>query len=264
MTTAVAMMVVLLVLVANNVWVHLGPSRVQLVTGPLAALLLLLVGRLAGLTWLELGLGRQTLVRGLLAGGAAAAAVAVVYAVAVAIPLTRGAFRDTRYRIGLRAALFISLVAIPLGTVLFEEVAFRGVLSGLLSRDLGVRTATVVSACIFGLWHVLPAIDLARSNMSVQGNAKAGRRRVAVTVLATVAFTTVAGIVFAELRRRSGSLLAPIGLHWATNGLGVLAAARVWAMSPRDVTPPDGSASSRPESQAAWQRIVRRLWSSRS
>jgi uncharacterized protein len=264
MTTAVAMVVVLLVLVANNVWVHLGPSRVQLVTGPLAALLLLLVGRLAGLTWLELGLGRQTLVRGLLAGGAAAAAVAVVYAVAVAIPLTRGAFRDTRYRIGLRAALFISLVAIPLGTVLFEEVAFRGVLWGLLSRDLGVRTATVVSACIFGLWHVLPAIDLARSNMSVQGYTKAGRRRVAVTVLATVAFTTVAGIVFAELRRRSGSLLAPIGLHWATNGLGVLAAARVWAMSARDVTPPEASASSGPEGQAPWQRIVRRRWSSRS
>ena len=54
-----------------------------------------------------------------------------------------------------------------------------------------------------------------------------------MTVLATVAFTTVAGIVFAELRRHTGSLAAPIGLHWATNGLGVLAAARVWAVSPR-------------------------------
>jgi membrane protease YdiL (CAAX protease family) len=264
MTTPVALAVVLLVLVATNIWVHLGPSRAHLLTGPLATVLLLLVGRQAGLTWEELGLGWQTLLRGALVGGVAAVAVAIVYAVAVAIPLTRGAFRDTRYRIGFRAALFISLVAIPVGTVLFEEVAFRGVLWGLLSRDLGVRTATVVSACIFGLWHVLPAIDLARSNMSVQGHTKAGRRRVALTVLATVAFTTVAGIVFAELRRRSGSLLAPIGLHWATNGLGVLAAARVWAMSPRDVTPPDGSASSGPEGQAAWQRIVRRLWSSRS
>jgi len=226
------MVVVLLVLVANNVWVHLGSSRLQLVTGPLGALLLLFVGRLAGLTWVEMGLGRQTLLRGALAGGAAAVAVAVVYAVAVAIPLTRGAFRDTRYRIGLRAALYLSSVAIPIGTVLFEEVAFRGVMWGLLSRDLGVRTATVVSACIFGLWHVLPAIDLARSNMSVRGHTTAGRRRVFVTVLTTVAFTTLAGVVFAELRRRSGSLLPPIGLHWATNGLGVLAAARVWATSP--------------------------------
>jgi membrane protease YdiL (CAAX protease family) len=54
-----------------------------------------------------------------------------------------------------------------------------------------------------------------------------------VTVLATVAFTTVAGLLFAELRRRSGSLLAPIGLHWATNGMGVLAAAWVWSLSSR-------------------------------
>jgi CAAX protease family protein len=36
-------------------------------------------------------------------------------------------------------------------------------------------------------------------------------------------------VVFCELRRRSGSLLAPAGLHWAVNGLAVLASAAVWA-----------------------------------
>jgi membrane protease YdiL (CAAX protease family) len=118
----------------------------------------------------------------------------------------------------------MSLVAIPLGTVIFEEVAFRSVLWGLLARDFGVATATAVSACLFGVWHVLPAIDLARTHTSVRGRAAAGRRWVAMTVLATIVFTTIAGIVFAELRRHSGSLVAPIGLHWATNGLGVLAA----------------------------------------
>jgi membrane protease YdiL (CAAX protease family) len=39
--------------------------------------------------------------------------------------------------------------------------------------------------------------------------------------------------VFCELRRRSGSLLAPAGLHWATNGLSVLASAAVWAWATR-------------------------------
>jgi membrane protease YdiL (CAAX protease family) len=34
-----------------------------------------------------------------------------------------------------------------------------------------------------------------------------------------VVFTALAGVVFAELRRRSGSLVAPLLLHWATNGL---------------------------------------------
>ena len=48
---------VLVVLVAVNVWVHVGPRRAHLVTGPLAAAVLLLIGRAAGLSWAELGLG---------------------------------------------------------------------------------------------------------------------------------------------------------------------------------------------------------------
>ena len=59
----------LLVMAAVNVWVHLGPRRAHLVTGPLAAVALLLVARAAGLSWAELGLGRgaagpRRLVRG--------------------------------------------------------------------------------------------------------------------------------------------------------------------------------------------------------
>ena len=231
MTTTVAVAVVLLVLAATNVWVHLGPSRVHVVTGPLAALLLLLVGRMTGLTWPELGLGRQTLLRGALVGLGAAGVVAIVYAAALAVPLTRRAFRDTRYRLGPGAALYTSLVAIPLGTVIFEEVAFRGVLWGLLARDFGPFAATAASAGLFGLWHVLPATDLTRAHTSAQGLTAAGHRRAVLTVLATIAFTSVAGVVFAELRRRSGSLAAPMALHWATNGLGVLATACVWASS---------------------------------
>jgi membrane protease YdiL (CAAX protease family) len=265
LTTALAVAIVMLVLVATNVWVHLGPGRVHVVTGPLAALLLLVLARVAGLTWQELGLGRQTLGRGLQVGLVAAVAVGVVYAVGVALPLTRGAFRDTRYRIGLKAVFYTALVAIPLGTVLFEEVAFRGVLWGLLSRNVGVPAATVLSACLFGIWHVLPALDLARTHTSVKGTSTvvADRRRVTVTVLATIAFTTLAGVVFAELRRRSGSLLAPIGLHWATNGLGVLAAARVWAISAGQVAIAEAEVPMAPAIEPVWQRIMRRLRSSR-
>jgi membrane protease YdiL (CAAX protease family) len=265
MTTAVAIAAVLLVLVVINLWVHVGPTGVHVVTGPLAALLLLAVARVAGLTWPELGLGSQSLLRGAQFAAAAAFSVAVVYAVGIAIPSTRGAFRDTRYRLGLGAALYLSLVAIPLGTVLFEEVAFRSVLWALLARDYGVPVATAVSAILFGLWHVLPAVALARTHTSVRGTTTAPGRRVALTVLATIVFTTIAGIVFAELRRRSGSLVAPIGLHWATNGLGVLAAARVWAISPREVSVPAETATPDPDgppgsvTQPQWQRIVRRL-----
>jgi membrane protease YdiL (CAAX protease family) len=87
---------------------------------------------------------------------------------------------------------------------------------------------------------------------------------VAITVLVTVGFTTIAGVVFAELRRRSGSLVAPIGLHWATNGLGVLAAARVWAITGPAVDLPQASAAPEQVTQPVWQRIARRLRSSGS
>jgi membrane protease YdiL (CAAX protease family) len=269
MTTAVAIAAVLILLVAVNLWVHVGPTGWHLMTGPLAALLALLVARWAGLTWLELGLGQQTLLRGTQVAVACILAVGLVYAAGVAIPFTRAAFRDTRYHLGVRTALYMSLVVIPLATVLFEEVAFRSVLWGLLAHDYGVPLATVVSAGLFGLWHVLPAMDLARTHTSVRGQTVAGGRRVAITVLATIAFTTIAGIAFAELRRRSGSLVAPIGLHWATNGLGVLAAARVWAVSPGNAATPGevatGDTTGVLESlnQPAWQRALRRL-SSRS
>lgn len=233
MRTGAALGVVLLALVVVNVWVHVGPRRAHLVTGPLAAAVLLLVGRVAGLAWADMGLGRHTLVRGLLYAGVTAAAVAVFYVVAVSIPFMRGAFRDTRYQVGLPSALYTTFVAIPLATVIFEECAFRGVLWALLARDGDVATATAVSAVLFGLWHVLPALDLVRTNTAVHGAGAPSRSRLLVTVLATVVFTTVAGLLFAELRRRSGSLIAPMGLHWATNGLGVLAAARVWAISSR-------------------------------
>jgi len=291
MTTAVGIAVVILVLVAANVWVHLGPGHVHVVTGPLAACLLLVFARTVGLTWQELGLGRPALARGLQSALVAFAAVAVVYAAAVAIPFTRVAFRDTRYRVGPRAALYTALVAIPLGTVLFEEVAFRSVLWGMLARDHGQRAATVGSALVFGIWHVLPATNLARTHTSVRGLSVAAldRRRIAFTVLATIVFTTLAGIVFAELRRRTGSLAALIGLHWATNGLGVLAAARVWGLSSSGDSTPDAPASElvsrdaaapdvvsrnsasadtlalpAPLTQPAWKRVVGRLRSSRS
>jgi membrane protease YdiL (CAAX protease family) len=227
-TTTAALVVTLLVMLAVNVWVHVGPRRAHLVTGPLAAAVLLLVGRAAGLSWTELGLGREALVRGLVWGSVTAGLVAIGYALGIAIPATRGLFRDTRYRLGPGSAVAMAFVTIPLTTVVFEEVAFRGVLWGLIAVDHGPSWATGVSAMLFGIWHVLPALDLVETNQSLQGDARSGRRLRAV--LGTVAFTTLAGVVFGELRHRSGSLLAPTLLHWATNGLAVLVAARVWAL----------------------------------
>ena len=52
----------------------------------------------------------------------------------------------------------------------------------------------MVSSLLFGAWHVLPAVDLARTNLAV---GTGGGRRLGWTVLGTVVFTTVAGLLFA-------------------------------------------------------------------
>jgi membrane protease YdiL (CAAX protease family) len=238
LSTTAALVVVLALLVVVNVWVHVGPRYAHMVTGPVAALVLLLVARAAGLTWEELGLAGDSLLRGLAYGGAAAGATASVYLIALRIPIARKGFLDRRYRVPMRAAVLMGLVQIPLATVVFEEIAFRSVLWGLLESDYDVVVATAVSSVLFGLWHVLPALDVTRTSTAIGGEASpAQRRKVVLTVAGTVLFTAAAGVVFAELRRRSGSVVAPLCLHWATNGLAVVAAARVWSATPSSSQP---------------------------
>ena len=87
--------------------------------------------------------------RGAAYGLCCVAAVAVVYLLAAALPATRSAFLDERYRADLGAALGTALVVIPLGTILFEEVAFRGVLWGLVRAEWGGARATLVSSGLF-------------------------------------------------------------------------------------------------------------------
>jgi len=148
-----------------------------------------------------------------------------VYVVAAWLPATRSAFLDERYRTDMGAAVRTAFVVIPLGTILFEEVAFRGVLWGLVRKGWGSTAATLVSSAFFGLWHVLPSLRLNRVNPAVTDLVGAGTTGQVLAVAGAVLFTAAAGVLFCELRRRSGSLLAPIGLHWAVNGLGVLVTA---------------------------------------
>ena len=216
---------VLLILAAVNISGRYGPPHTGLVAGPLVALGLVLLARRAGLSWHDMGLSRRTVLPGLKYGVAAVLAVAVVYAVGVAVPLTRPAFHDVRYHLHPGAALLTGLIVVPVGTVLLEEVAFRGVLHGLINRHRGAAWASITSSVLFGLWHIVPSLGLNDANQAVGavfGGGAAGR---VVTVLAAVGFTALAGLLLCELRRRSGSLLAAAALHWATNGLGLLVAA---------------------------------------
>ncbi|MEU4127675.1 CPBP family intramembrane glutamic endopeptidase, partial [Streptomyces virginiae] len=152
------------------------------------------------------------------------ALVALVYLVGALLPATRSLFEDRRHdAMGAGDVTLRVLVLVPVGTVLLEEVAFRGVLYGLVRRSHGALRATAVSSLLFGLWHVLPSLHLATAKPAlteVFGDSAAGA---ALAVVAAVVFTAAAGVLFCELRRRSGSLLAPMGLHWAVNAFGYVA-----------------------------------------
>jgi membrane protease YdiL (CAAX protease family) len=227
-----AVVVTVIILVIVNV-VDVKVPHAALVAGPVCAALLVGLGRLAGLSWPELGVGPGTWRRGLKWAGAIIGIVAVVLAAGAALPLTRELFRDSRYHLGLGEALLTAFVLIPVGTVLLEEVAFRGVLWGLLRRVGGTAVATGVSSALFGLWHILPSLGLATDNEAIGNAVGRGRSAQVLAVLGTVLFTSASGVVFCELRRRSGSILASAGLHWAVNGLSVLASAAVWAWATR-------------------------------
>jgi uncharacterized protein len=230
--------VVAVVVVATNVWVHLGSRATHLATGPLGALLLLGAGRAAGLSWSQLGLAPETLLEGLVVGSISAAAIGGALALALVVPFTRDAFLDTRYDVDTRTALRTALVEIPLSTVVFEETAFRGVIWGLLERDLGAAAATIGSSALFGVWQVLPALHLGRTSTALRGSGADVRRRRTLAVLGAVVGTALAGLVLAELRRRTGSLLAPALAHWAANGCAVVASSRAWARG-RESSPSD-------------------------
>ncbi|MFG3306862.1 CPBP family intramembrane glutamic endopeptidase [Streptomyces wuyuanensis] len=186
-----------------------------------SAAALVLLARRAGVTWDELGTGRSSVRRGLRWGLVLVGAVVVGYAVALALPFTREAFTDRRVA-GLSGAelLYRVFVRVPFGTVLLEEVGFRGVLWALIRRRWGAGWATAGSSVLFGLWHIVPSRGLTRSNAAVEAVFGTGGTGVALSVGAAVAGTALAGVLFCELRRRSGSLIPPVALHGALNGAG--------------------------------------------
>ena len=111
----------------------------------------------SGLTAADLGLGREELAPGLRLGSAAAAATAGGWLLIAAVPATRPVLRDERIA-GLsgREVAYQALVRIPLGTVLWEETAFRGVLQAALGRVMPAGAAIAVTSGVFGIWHIGP------------------------------------------------------------------------------------------------------------
>ncbi|MGU3432213.1 lysostaphin resistance A-like protein [Actinomycetes bacterium M1A6_2h] len=227
--TAVDIVVVIAALIGFNLTAHYAPTPVAVAAVPVGALVLLFFARARGLHWSDLGLKNWG--RGAKHGVTAAAVTLLVVAVAASIPFTQSAFLNERYGVNVGATLFAALVIIPLQTVVPEELAFRGVLHANLARRFGIRGVAVIGSLLFGLWHVASSLGLTSGNAGFSSVLGTGIFGQVVGVCGAVAGTTVAGFVFTWLRHRGKSILAPIGLHWALNGAGALAALTVWQLT---------------------------------
>jgi len=215
---AVVIVALIVINIVNN---RLAPQTHYLLWTFGGSVGLLAFGLLDGNTWTDMGFGWQYLVPGLIWAGICIGGVTAVYLVGSAFRRTRQAFHDERMgELTGGRLMFQALIEVPFGTVLFEEIAFRSVLLSMLIRREGMVFGVIVSSLLFGLWHILPSIGTHEQNPALGSVVGGGLRGNILAVALSVLTTSIAGVLFSELRLVSGSVLAPMGLHWATNGLG--------------------------------------------
>lgn len=212
----------------NLVQNHALPTSLYVPANIVVSAGLLALARRHGCTWDDLGLDPLRAKEGVGLGLAVSGVVAAGAAVALSHPSLRPHLLDQRAADQQRGdVLFHTLVRFPLGTALFEEIAFRGVVEGIWRRSGATeREAAFAAAALFGLWHLIPTWD------AIGGSPVAGRLRTdtsrAGAVLAGAAATAAASLGFSWLRKRSGSLLAPWLTHTAVSCGGYLAGVAAW------------------------------------
>lgn len=181
------------------------------------------LARRDGCSWDDLGLGKSR--DGLAWSGAGAAGSAIVVWALSRIPASRRLFLDDRARgHDRRRKWYRAAVRFPLGTALFEEVAFRGVVYGMWRRA-GASTlrASLASSALFGVWHIIPA----HQTLVGAGSDTSPTRRAALVGAGVVA-SAVSGLGFVRMRIVSGNLAAPWATHAAFNSSSYLAATATW------------------------------------
>jgi uncharacterized protein len=212
------------VVALHNLAVHrLLPSPADAALNLVTAAGLTALARRAGCSYDDLGIRAADAAAGLRLGLAAAAVATGGVTLGASLPGTRPFFRDRRViAVGRREAIYHLAVRIPLATALAEELAFRGALLGLVQRRRSPAAAVAWTSLLFGASHVLPTLKHYDGNPAsgLVADPRQGRR---IAVLGTMLSTAGAGCLFAWLRLRSRSLLAPTLAHAATNASAYLA-----------------------------------------
>lgn len=210
-------------LVVHNLVVHRLPAPADAALNLLTAAGLTAFARRVGCSDDDLGIRPADAAAGLRLGLAAAAVATGGVVLGASLPATRPFFHDRRVTaVGRGEVAYHLAVRIPLATALAEELAFRGALLGLLQRRRSRAAAVRWAALLFGAAHALPTLKHYDGNPAsgLIADPRRGRR---IAVLGTMLSTAAAGCMFAWLRFRSRSLVAPVLAHAAINVSAYLA-----------------------------------------
>jgi membrane protease YdiL (CAAX protease family) len=200
----------------TNGWVRLGLSVVAY--GGLGAIFWL-----SGLKFKDIGLAKSHLKAGVLL----ALKLTIIYSLflLVIFLIDRSLFKDSRYHHPIGTALYAVLLILPAKTILFEELAFRGIVPALINKVSNVKSAILYSSLIFGAWHLTTALGV-KSDFTSHGF----RIPSVVVLLIIFVITSVAGYILCYLRYKSDSLVTPLILHWFINASAVILAAISWTV----------------------------------
>lgn len=177
-----------------------------------------------GLGAKDLGLDRPDLGRGLAVGTSIACIAASSATLLVSRRLVRPLLADDRLRdMSRREIRHKVLLRFPLGTALFEEVAFRGLLPALLRRRHPAWRAELLSAGAFAAWHLIPTAKAIAASPSGRSLSLGSRSAI---VVGGSAAAGVGGLGLSFLRNAGGSLVTPWLAHLSVNAATFLVVAR--------------------------------------
>jgi membrane protease YdiL (CAAX protease family) len=188
--------------------------------------LLLLWARWAGFTLTELGLAgaqaRASALWGIAVGLVLALPPVALIALAPFVtgePVQAGEINGLS---GSEMALRLAF-RVPVGTALFEEVAFRGVLYASWLRATDLRRTVLGTGAVFALWHVVITFKSVAESEVVEA-----APLIALGYLGSLLGLFVGGAAFALLRWRTGGVAGPFFFHWIVVALMTLT---VWLRS---------------------------------
>lgn len=213
----------LIVVYANGLALLAGPRQAEpsafFATGNLFALPLLLVGVAVAYRrrWGALGWSRPSLAPGLRIGLAVGVAMALPAVATFTVPPLMG--EPLRWSVAAEmsapAVLSRLLLHLTLGTALFEELLFRGVLWNLFYRARGTAVAWLGTSLVFALWHVVLTVQTV-------GQTNVPPHLSMLAVLLGLLGVFGGGLVFGALRFAAG-LTAPMAAHWTVDAVMLLA-----------------------------------------